>query len=247
MSRKAKYRATPFAVEPLEGRDLFSCAVAVPVAGTLNVTCDANNDNVRIYDNGNGVVSVTSFNHVAGAYVTAGPIGGIRAVNVNSGYGDDYVQYQLTGDMLFGPPSRSVNVDLSVGNDAFLFYAANDIDIPVGKYFYLNANGSYGNDNLRAHYYGELDGYLNVQLRGWVGNDFLHTDARLQTGSAGSLIARAYGEYDNDTINMLVRKQNIFDTPFISALGSGGTGVDTCNRTALAFGDATCEFINLVP
>jgi hypothetical protein len=233
-------------VESLERRDLFSWTVAMPAADTLVLTGDWNADRAYIYDNGNGVISGQLYNHAAAAYVPLPAIGGIRAVHINSGRGDDFVSYQVIGDRLLAG-HRYVSADLSDGNDVLSYYAGNDIDTAAGAAFDVRAIFGAGNDTLRAHQYGELDGYLGIAAAGQDGDDVLTTDVRLQAGSSGKLFATSFGDAGKDTINMLIRKDFFFDPVSISASASGGADVDTVNRTFLASNDATCEIVNIVP
>jgi hypothetical protein len=233
-------------VESLERRDLFSWTLAMPAADTLVLTGDFNHDRAYIYDNGNGVISGQLYNHAAAAYVPFGPIGGIRAVQINAGKGDDFVSYSVIGDRILAG-HRYVSADMSYGNDVLSYYAGNDIDTAAGAAFDVRAILGQGNDTLRAHQYGELDGYLGIAAAGQDGDDILTTDVRLQGGSTGKFFAVSYGDAGKDGINMLVRKDFFFDPVSISARASGGADFDTVNRTFLASNDATCEIVNIVP
>jgi hypothetical protein len=233
-------------VESLERRDLFSWSVAMPAADTLVLTGDWQDDRATIYDNGNGVISGQLYNHAAAAYVPLPAIGGIRAVYINAGKGDDSVSYQVTGDRVLAG-HRFVSADMSYGNDVLMYYAGNDIDTAANSAFDVRATMGDGNDTLRAYQYGELDGYLGIAASGGEGDDILTTEVRLQAGSTGKLFATSFGDAGKDTVNMLIRKDFFFDPVTINSNASGGADFDTCNRTFLATNDATCEVVNIVP
>src|SRR5688500_6614473 len=98
--------------ENLEGRRLFSVAVAMAAAGTLTFTGNNAADTVNIEDSGSGVISGNVTN-AAGAQTAFGPVGGVRTVVVRTGGGNDEVNYRFTGDLTNNPfGRRRINVNL---------------------------------------------------------------------------------------------------------------------------------------
>jgi Ca2+-binding RTX toxin-like protein len=232
-------------MEDLESRQLCSVTVVHVAPDTLVLTGNAANDTVYLYDNGMGVVNGLATNP-AGVLAPFGAFAGVHRIFMSMGAGRDYVNYQRYGDTLAGGATY-INAKMGDGDDLFQFYAGNDIDLGPNAYVDLRVYGEGGKDTLTAFYRGELDGHLNVIFDGGDGDDLLHTEAKLDFGSAGGFLARSYGQAGNDNIDMLVRKANPADPAWVSAFASGGAGIDMLHRTALAFNDATCEFVWVVP
>ena len=198
-------RTTPNHIESRERRELFSCAVARPIDGTLRITCDGASDRAFIADNGAGVIQ----GYING--VSFGTIREVRDVHIETMGGNDLVRYRVHGDMPWGIPGRSVSADLGAGDDEFVFLATDDIDVAGGARFDVRAFGNSGNDELRAFYTGELDGHLGVVMTGGDGNDFLFTLANFDYGSGGRFWARCYGEAGVDTVDIPATDDRFFN------------------------------------
>jgi hypothetical protein len=232
-------------LESLEGRQMFTVAVAHILPDTVVCTGDAADDQVYVYDNGRGFVSGYATN-AAGGLTAFGGWAGVRRVIVNTAGGDDEVNYRMYGDNLAGG-ATFVQVDLGDGNDTLKVDLTGDIDMGPNAYFDLKARGGKGKDTMVAYYRGEHDGRMSLQMDGGDDADSLVTDVRFDPGSTGGLFARSYGGLGDDTIDMLVRKVNPLDPVFVDAGVSGQGDVDTVHRTPLAWNDATCEFVFVVP
>jgi len=234
-------------MESLEGRQMFTVTPAMPAAGVLTFVGDGANDTINLNDNGAGAIS-GSFTNFWGGLSFFGPIPGIQTIRVSTGAGNDYVNYQITGDMPAGSV-RYVNVDLGAGDDVSRLYAGNDIDIAAGANFYYGVYGGSGKDYISTFYSGELDGQLRQTLSGGYDDDRIITNARLDLGSGGFFFNRTSGNEGDDTMDLLVRKVNPFDVVGVDAGASGGAHVfgDRLTRTPLAWNDATVEFLAVVP
>ena len=251
MSRFAKRSSTRSfdsvrPIESLEGRQMFTVTPAFIAPSTLTFVGDAANDTVTLYDNGNGGIS-GYYTNAGGTLSSFGVIPGIQNIRVSLGAGSDAFNYKLYGDMTLGG-ARYVNADLGKDNDVARFYADNDIDMGPNAYFDLGIQGNTGDDVINAFYDGELDGQLRLNLYGWDRNDQIVTQAKMQFGSTGTFFARSYGGEGDDSLDMIVRKENPFDTVSINAGvdGQGHVFGDKATRTPLAF-DVNIEFLTVIP
>jgi hypothetical protein len=243
-STKSYSSARP--IESLEGRQMFTVTPAFIAPNTLTFVGDAANDTVNLYDNGNGGIS-GSYTNAGGTLSSFGVIPGIQNIRVSLGAGNDAFNYKLYGDMLMGG-ARYVNADLGKDNDVARFRADGDIDFGPNAYFDLGIQGSTGDDYIDASYDGELDGQLRLNFYGWDGNDRIVTTAKTQFGSTGVFFARSYGGEGDDSLDMIVRKENPFDTVSINAGvdGQGHVFGDKATRTPLAW-DLGIEFLTVIP
>jgi Ca2+-binding RTX toxin-like protein len=237
------HKTRPF--EELESRQLCTVTVTPVAPDTLYLNGDGANDTAYIYDNGSGVISGWASNP-AGTLSPFGAFAGIRHIYGNMNGGDDNVIYKMYGSNIMGG-ATFVSLKLGDGNDTFMYYAANQIQLGPNAYIDVRVFGDSGKDSMSAFYSGKLEGRLNVILDGGDGDDTLHTEAMLDFGSTGGFYAASYGQAGNDSIDMLVRKANPADPAWVSAFASGGAGFDQVHRTALAFNDATCEWVWVVP
>src|SRR4051812_18254871 len=100
-------------VEGLEDRRLLTCNVWTDAGfpGYLFITGDAAADHVAVQDNGDGTVQVsaTGADDVAAA--------GVVEVVIDTGAGNDHVEYNFAGDLQ--PGTHAVEVNLRDGNDHF--------------------------------------------------------------------------------------------------------------------------------
>ena len=229
--------------ESLENRQLFAVAVAFIAPDTLTFTGNAANDAIYITDNGAGGISGSATN-AAGVLAPFPAFAGIRKVFIQTNAGNDYVSYQITNDL--APAGHQLTVDLGAGNDILKVSAGADIDISGQSYLQMKLTGNMGDDIMKVFYRGEMDGRFDMTIDGNDGHDRLSTEANFDPGSAGSFVNRTWGSLGDDTMDLLVRK--VAGDPIgISAIASGGAGIDSVTRTAWAAHDATTEFWSIVP
>jgi Ca2+-binding RTX toxin-like protein len=234
--------------ESLEDRKMMACVVA-NMAPALTINCDGANDQVFLFDDGNNMIngSATGF----GAFAAAG----ITDIKVNTGRGDDVVQYHLVGNLLAGE-QRNVTVALGAGNDRFdarilhdlqlksslvitayggtgndtiWIDASNDVDVARGARLKVILYGHDGNDTLLMNYRGENDGSVALrEASGGAGNDTIRGHLQEDAGSTGSIWGQMHGDDGADVMSLFVI------TPNAGQKGEmwGGLGADAMAASA---------------
>lgn len=215
--------------ESLEDRRLMACVV-VNAAPALTINCNAANDQVFLFDDGNNMVtgSATGF----GAFAAAG----ISDIKVNTGAGDDVVRYDLVGNLLANE-QRNVAIALgNTGNDRFdanilhdlqvasslvitayggagddymSVNASNDVDVAGGARLRAIMYGQDGNDTILMRYRGENDGAVALrEASGGAGNDTIRGHLREDAGSTGAIWGQMHGDDGNDMMSLFVITPN---------------------------------------
>jgi hypothetical protein len=189
-------------VNPLEGREVPACVVALGGPDTLVITGDGASDAVVIKDNGAGTVWGTATG--AGAF----SFSGIKNIQVATGDGSDRVVYNLVRNML-PDQQRVVNVWLGDGRDSF-----------IANLHHTTPNGAVvGSDLLH-------DSSLIFGIFGGAGSDYQRINANhdVDVGANARLKMVMYGEEGNDTLLGYYRGENDGSTSFREF--DGGRGDD---------------------
>jgi uncharacterized repeat protein (TIGR01451 family) len=183
--------------------------------GTLKITCDNNNNVVRISDDGQGNIEVVAdgLNDV---------FGGIDEIVVKTKKGNDQVTYDLLGDL---DSDRRVKIDLgkddnvaSINVDERLLQG--DLDIEV--------KGDKGTADITALIDAILsDGArFSMSLLGQSGSDSI--DAAVDLSGNGRARVLLKGNDDDDLLNLDFDVQGNLNA---DAEIDGGSGTDTCTSS----------------
>jgi hypothetical protein len=126
---------------------------------------------------------------------------GLARLNVTANLGDGNDSFLSThyGDQL-GTSQVNLSVFGQGGNDTLRVLATDDVDIGPNGRLNVQLDGGAGNDYLEARYAGELDGILNLNLRGRDGNDTLRASAVKVAGSTGSIQGFILGDAGDDDV-----------------------------------------------
>lgn len=227
-------------LQALDARDVPAVISVNPLGNGYNevvVTGDATNEQVDIYDAGNGTV----LTFASGAMpVIATKVSQIR---VFADAGDDTVRYNLIGDLKAQPTGQtsqpylthdvavwldgSDNSTVPAGNDRFEARVWDGVAITDHARLQIGANGGRGNDYLGVTAI-DVDvaplGWMKTNIGGGSGSDVI---AQVYRGEMdGSLAYRSWGGDGDDTIRE-VMAFDVGSTGRIGALVYGGNGRDT--------------------
>ena len=214
--------------ERLEARD--QPAVGVGVFGhALLVQGDANANTVSISDDGHGNVTATIDGKSASG-------AGINKIIVDTGAGNDTVNYKLTGALAV---SEAVFIELGKGTDAATLdftagvnkgnlavkvegagtdtITASFGSIAAGASASARFEGGAGNDTITTTFTGQLDGSLGLAAEGQGGNDTIATNVTIAAGSVGKLEAKVEGDGGTDNLTL-----NVVDNTVNSTTGKTG-------------------------
>jgi hypothetical protein len=250
MPHRRSPRAAPFVprVEALEDRQLLAVTATVTTDGTLTVRGGAENDRIRLIDNGtSGVNNVTL---VANGR-TVMPGVAVSRIIVRTGGGNDTVKYNLDGVLATGV-SRSLFVDLGPGNNAFAaklqgsllarsslsmnvnsgvgasamsVSATSNINIASTALLTMELSGGQtGPDMTQVNYRGQLSGTIILFGQGGAGDDRLGARMVLTPGSVGGISAQYLGGPGDDTFSMNIQRILLTDRAGFTAVLNGGTG-----------------------
>jgi hypothetical protein len=203
--------------EALEARDCPSSVPGAFVTGhTLVVQGDANANTVAITDDGQGNVTAT----IDGKSVTGAHI---NRVVVNTGAGNDTLNYTLTGSLAvseavfiqmgtgtdsatldFTPGVSKGNLRLSAEGKGTDTITASLGSIAAGASVRADLEGANGNDNLAVNFSGLLNGSLGVKAEGGKGNDTITGTITINAGSTGRLNAKVEGGAGTDNLTLNV-------------------------------------------
>jgi hypothetical protein len=206
-------------VQSLESREVPACVVTHPTADTLVITGDAAPDLVVLRDNGAGGVS--GFATGAGAFGFAG----IKNIRVNTGAGDDRVDYNLTRNLLPNQV-RNLTVSLGAGND---WFSAN----------LHNPSTAVGSDLL-------ANSHMTIAAFGGDGKDSMHVNANsdVDVAAGASLKMMMFGEAGNDLMTAFYRGEN--DGAVAIQNLDGGTGDDVIRAVYQADPGSTGSALGIV-
>ena len=188
-------------LEALEERSLMACSVFVSPEGVLNIVGDRAPDRVLLYDSGGGAVAGIASGH---GFFT---FNGIKDIVVDTGGGNDYVEYNLVDDLQ--RETRTVEVNLRDGHDTFLARLRNPFtgqpsDLLPGALLGMKVVGEGGNDRLffDAAQVDLHEATMKIGFHGGAGDD---TIVMLYSGllDHGGVSFFAYGDQDQDRIAML--------------------------------------------
>jgi hypothetical protein len=253
MPHRRSPRAAAFVprVETLEDRRLLAATVTATADGTLTIHGGAENDRVRIFDNG-----TTSVDNVVVAVNgrMMSPDVTVTRIIVKTGAGNDTVTYNLNGALVTAA-SRNLFVDLGPGTNTFGarlkggllarsslsmnvkggsgrsnigVKATGNVLIGLGAALSLNlTGGSAGPDVMNVNYNGQLLGNIILFAEGGAGNDLLNSQVTVTSGSTGNLSAQLFGELGNDTLTLNARKVNLGDRVTFGGILNGGEGINT--------------------
>lgn len=204
-------------VPRLEGLDLRLCpSVTVQANGpSLQISGNGTADAVSIVDNGQGRVTVTANGQIS-TFVD------ISEIRVQTGGGNDTVDYRLTGSTT---AQTKVGIDLGDGDDTATVRASG---VRLGADAELKVSGGRGNDAITADYAVEVDGRFKFELVGNEGNDTITGNLALAAGSTGAVEARVQGNDGDDRLTL-----NVTGTAgSLDARLSGNDGFDRFAATA---------------
>jgi hypothetical protein len=192
-------------LEVLENRSLLTAGYAV-AGGVLTITGDGAADRVHIHDAGtaNGIYILLNA-EPRWTYIGAP----IRAINVHTHGGDDFVHYRLADD-LQRSVVRQVFVDLGSGVDDFeaALYDASGIgsDLLTGSRLNLVAEGGDGGDRMQAWAGSDVDVHQNAALlidyRGGDDLDSIHATFRGELDGYLYFYLGGQGSHDWITANL---------------------------------------------
>ena len=204
-------------VEALEERALMACNVFVGPGGVLNIIGDGAADTIRLEDDGLATVHVDATGFGSHTFT------GIRSIVVDSGAGDDFVFYNLQGDLQAGV-TRTFDAALREGDDRFFatLYNPNTgkySDFQQGSLLLLGVKAHEGNDDLFFDAGGGVDMDHATMKIGFHGND---GDDRIGMSWAGlndhgGVTFWSYGGEGNDLI-----RQSMWADPASVAPSPGG-------------------------
>ncbi len=188
-------------LEALEARDLMACNVFLDAAGALHIEGDAANDQVTVYDSGQGAV--------LGVVSGYGPFAfnNVHNIVIDTGAGDDVVNYQFIGDI--HDPMHTVDVNLRAGNDTFNctfydYWASGYHDVTPGSLLLMKVVGEDGNDRMFFDAGGGVDmdhSTMKIAFYGGQGDDIIGMSYQ-GLNDHGGVSFFAYGNEGNDTIRM---------------------------------------------
>jgi hypothetical protein len=258
MPHRRSPRAASFVprLEALEDRCLLAATVTASADGTLLIHGGAENDRVRIFDNGtnnvNNVVVAVNNQMVA-------PDVAVSHITVKTGAGDDTVTYNLNAALATGT-ARVLFVDLGPGRNTFgarlrggllarsgltlnvkggngldniSVQATGNVTIAAGATLTMRlTGGTAGPDTITANYNGQLVGNINLFAEGGNGDDLFSSQMILTPGSTGNISAQMFGEGGNDKFLLNVRKITLTDRATVGAVIDGGTGFNEAAASA---------------
>jgi hypothetical protein len=177
-------------LESLDSRLLLS--VTIQANGPqIQVSGDNAADVVSVTDNGQGRVSVTANGRTS-------TFGGISEIDVQTGGGNDTVNYRLTGSTTV---QSRVRIDLGDGNDTANLTANG---VRLGADAQVEVDGGSGNDRITANYSVKADGQFQFRLTGGEGNDTVTANLALAAGSTGAVQAEVDGNDGDDLLTLKV-------------------------------------------
>jgi hypothetical protein len=157
----------------------------------LRIQGNAAADIISISDNGAGRVSVTA-NGQTRAF------NGITQVRVDSGDGNDSVDYQLTGSTV---TDHLVRIDLGSGTDSVSLRASG---VQLGGKVEFDVSGGTGADTISADLAVQVTGQLKLGLQGGEGNDTIVANVALAARSTGQVEAVVNGNDGDDQLTLNV-------------------------------------------
>jgi len=157
----------------------------------LRIDGNAAADTVSISDNGAGRVSVT-----ANGRTTA--FTGITQIRMQTGGGNDAVDYQLTGPIT---AEHQVRIDLGGGADTATIHASG---VQIGAKTEIGVSGGSGNDTITADLAAQVTGQLKLTLQGGDGNDTIRANLALAARSTGQVEAVVNGNDGDDQLTLNV-------------------------------------------
>jgi len=149
----------------LDDRSLPSAMISL-TGSTLSITGDAGADNIVIQDDGtaSGITVITA----DGTWTATGDV---SAIVVNTGGGNDTVEYDLTGDLT---TTRLVSVDLGKGADAFTVNLNQHTISGASTNLGITSSGDGGGDALTLNANGATvspEAHMSVDFSGNAGKD----------------------------------------------------------------------------
>ncbi len=231
-SLRTRARFVPRA-EALEERTVLSCTTSFnPATGALVITGTNQADHIRIVDTGSpsaaGAVQVFCEGILKFSSPAVGlGIKSVSSVKVDTLAGNDTVDYQLTGNLLFA--QRAVSVDLGRGNDRF----GADLHGSLGFAGKLDfkVQGGEGRDLLAARSTGDVFGpffalpasSLQFTMNGGDDRDVLAVNLSGTVHSGARLGVDLQGGRDGDAMsigaNMDVQSNGLLDLAMRGQLG----------------------------
>ena len=223
-------------VEVLEGRVLLSCTVK-EVGGVLLIRgTNATADIVRIEDEGTnvgGAISVRCNNGPANAVVpVATNVGLVRKVMIDTGRGDDLVDYSLAVGATLGVP-RNVTLNLGpgknigkVGVGQATINANMGVDVRSG-----NGNDIISFDAAAGVLPTMINTNVTVTVNAGLGDDKVDVAADLATIN-GALVLNAKGGAGVDKLGATAVDVVLGNGGLLNLTLDGGPGIDTLDAGA---------------
>ena len=157
----------------------------------LRIQGNAAADVISITDNGAGRVSVTA-NGKTSAF------NGITQVRIDTGDGNDMVDYQLTGSTV---ADHQVRIDLGSGTDSVSIRASG---LQLAGKTEFDVSGGSGADTITADLAVQVTGQLKLGLQGGDGNDIITANVALAARSTGQAEAVVNGNDGDDRLTLNV-------------------------------------------
>jgi hypothetical protein len=210
-SRLARGRFAP-TLEALEDRNMLSAtALFNPATGVLTVTGSNQADHVKIIDTGSASAAGAVKVFAEGNLIFTSPAVGLGVksvtnINVDLLKGNDSLDYQLTGNLLFA--QRTLKADLGKGNDSF--NADLNGNIGFGAKLVLDIAGKDGKDTMNAKMTGDVLGpffflpasSLQINMDGGADKDTMAVALSGRVRSGASVNVDLRGGDDKDTMNI---------------------------------------------
>jgi hypothetical protein len=210
-TRLARSRFAP-KLEALEDRNMLSAsAVFNSLTGVLTITGTDKADHVKIIDSGSPTAAGAVKVFAEGGLIFSSPaVGGtvksVTNINVDLGKGNDSLDYQLTGNMLF--TQRTLQADLGKGNDTF--NADLNGSLGLAAKLTLDISGGDGKDTMTTKMTGDVFGpffalpasSLQIKMDGGDGKDVMAVDLSGRVHSGANLGVDLRGGLDNDLMNI---------------------------------------------
>ena len=243
-------------VDRLEDRNLLSVSITQH-GDVLVIRGDFHEDTITINDNGtgaahnitvqaNGTTFTSGTDPVDKIFVsTRGPADHVfynltgdtksaMTLGVRLGEGRDDFTAHLNGHQLLAGADYAFDVHDGNGGDTSQLFGDANVAIAEGATLSVRMHAGFGEDHLGVSYEGQLNGKINMDLRGGAGDDRLDADFELQAGSNGTLgtptdPALLHGGPGDDVLTYLV---HVNGTAGVFAVANGGGGINICRHTA---------------
>jgi hypothetical protein len=209
--------------------------------GNLQVF-DAPNPAPRFFFGVTGVTAVLGGGNDSLRYDLTSTAGSPLRITALMGFGADTFRAFFNRNRVAA--NRVIDINGQAGSDVLSCNALGGVSVVLGVLVNVQlygrsrpciaVAGADGGDNIAYDYRGVLGGSMIYFGDGGVngGNDVITGNIALETGSAGSLVARVRGREGNDRLRLVVALLGSPITTTVNAALDGGPGVDTAGTSS---------------